>query len=220
LTHLEFLTPAVDVLAKVHWLQTVQALAPVATAVIALLALRNWQRQDKAKRESEYLDELIEASHTYLVKMSSAVSYVRFVEIGMASHVAAWDEGDQTVNGAIKFIKSESGKSMSGSLREALHSAQPSMVRLRTLAIKGQIYQFKDYDRCDRAVNALTWQYDRISAISSVIGSPSSNFENPRIQSLLKDTMRIKKDDVQSHLAENNSELIKFVQDAYARLYG
>jgi hypothetical protein len=36
----------------INWLEVIRALATVATAVIAGLALKNWQRQDKAKREA------------------------------------------------------------------------------------------------------------------------------------------------------------------------
>jgi len=37
-----------DLIASVNWLEVIKALAPVATAVIAFLALRSWRRQDKA----------------------------------------------------------------------------------------------------------------------------------------------------------------------------
>ena len=45
----------------------------MATAVIALWALKNWQRQDKGKREAEFLDALIEATHTYIAEVSKPV---------------------------------------------------------------------------------------------------------------------------------------------------
>ncbi|MFZ2872524.1 hypothetical protein [Zavarzinia sp.] len=55
---------AVDAITNINWLEVIKALAPVATAIIAFIALKNWQRQDKAKREAEFLDALIEATHT------------------------------------------------------------------------------------------------------------------------------------------------------------
>jgi hypothetical protein len=58
-----------DVITSINWLEFIKALAPVATAIIALIALRNWQRQDKAKREAEFLDALVEAMHTYIAEM-------------------------------------------------------------------------------------------------------------------------------------------------------
>ncbi len=44
-------------IATFNWLEAIKTAAPVSTAVIAFVALRNWQRQfDKAKREAEFLD--------------------------------------------------------------------------------------------------------------------------------------------------------------------
>jgi hypothetical protein len=51
---------------SVNWSKITTTLALVATAVIAFMALRNWQRQDKAKREAEFLDALVEAAHAYI----------------------------------------------------------------------------------------------------------------------------------------------------------
>jgi hypothetical protein len=47
---------SLDAITSINWLEVIKALAPVATAVIAFLALKNWRRQDKAKREAEFLD--------------------------------------------------------------------------------------------------------------------------------------------------------------------
>ena len=47
------------------WLEIVKTTAPVVTAFIAYRALRNWQRQDRAKRQTEFLDELIDATHVW-----------------------------------------------------------------------------------------------------------------------------------------------------------
>jgi hypothetical protein len=63
-----------DAIASIGWLKLIKALAPVATAFIALLALQNWRRQDKAKREAEFLDALIEAAHTYIAEMRRLIT--------------------------------------------------------------------------------------------------------------------------------------------------
>lgn len=57
-----------DTITRINWLEVIKTLAPVATAVIAFTALKNWQRQDKAKREVEFLDALIEAAHAYIAE--------------------------------------------------------------------------------------------------------------------------------------------------------
>jgi hypothetical protein len=72
------------------------------------LALKSWQRQDKAKREAEFLDALIEAAHTYIAEVSKPVRLLEMPKIGMTSHVQEWesgDEGDKAVKGAIAYIE-------------------------------------------------------------------------------------------------------------------
>ena len=208
----------IEAISNVNLLQVVQALAPVATAFIAYCALKNWKRQDKAKREAEFLDELVEETHTFIVRMSSPVALVREVESGMASHVPTWEDGDQTIKGAIDFIQKQ-GEPITGRLRDTLRDVQPSLVRLRSLAAKGQIFKFKEYGKCYDALAMLTWQYDRVEVVLNVVGSPTLNWDNPMVLNLLRSAMDIKKDDIQKHLSEHNAEIIKFTRETYQKLY-
>lgn len=74
---------AFDAIMSVNWLEVIKALAPVTTAFIAFIALKNWQRQDKAKREADFLDALIEAAHTYIVEMPKPITILEMAKIGM-----------------------------------------------------------------------------------------------------------------------------------------
>ena len=97
-----------DAIIMINWLEVIRAFAPVATAVIALLALKNWQRQDKAKREAEFLDALIEAAHTYIAEMPKPIMLLEMARIGMESYVPTWENGEHTnkaVKGAITYIE-------------------------------------------------------------------------------------------------------------------
>jgi hypothetical protein len=96
-----------DAITSINWLEVIKALAPVATAVIAFLALKNWQRQDKAKREAEFLDALIEAAHTYIAAMPKPITLLEMAKIGMASHAPTGEGGEQAdiaVKGAIAYM--------------------------------------------------------------------------------------------------------------------
>jgi hypothetical protein len=88
----------------ISWLEIIKALAPVVTTFIALVASRNWQRQDKAKREAEFLDALIDATHSYIVEMLQPITFLKMAKIGMESHAPTWESGEQAdiaVKGAI-----------------------------------------------------------------------------------------------------------------------
>lgn len=56
------------------WLEVLRTCAAVATAFLAGFALRNWRRQDSAKRKAAFLDGLIEATNAYMVEVSTPLS--------------------------------------------------------------------------------------------------------------------------------------------------
>lgn len=209
---------SVQGISHIDWLEVFQALATVATAVIAFLALEIWKRQDKAKREVEFLDALIEATHTYVVEMSSPAALVRAVEIGMESHAPTWERGEQTTKGAIAYIQKD-GERMAKRLLEVLEAVKPSVIQLRSLAAKGQIFKFNGYAKCYNAIAVLTWQFDRIEALLSVVGTPTFNWENPRVLKLLQDVMNIKSDDIHKNLSDSNVIILEFARETYKRIY-
>jgi hypothetical protein len=213
---------SLDAITSINWLEVIKALAPVATAMIAFLALKNWRRQDKAKREAEFLDALIEAAHTYIAEMPKAVTLFEMAKIGMASHAPTWESGEQAdkaVKGAIAYIH-KNGEREAKRLLEVLEVVQPSAIKLRSLAAKGQVFKFDGYTKCQDAVALLTWHFDRIEAFTAVVGSPTWNWEHPEVLKHLKDVMTIEPDDIRKSLKENNVAVLEFAGETYKRMYG
>ena len=91
-----FIAWSLNAMANISYLEIIKALAPVATTCIALVALRNWKRQDKAKREAEFLDSLIDIAHTYIAEMTKPTTLLRMAKIGMESHAPTWESGAQS----------------------------------------------------------------------------------------------------------------------------
>lgn len=211
-----------DAIIRINWLEVIKALAPVATAIIAFSALKNWQRQDKAKREAEFLDALIEATHGYIVELPKPIMLLAIAKIGMASHAPTWESGEQAdiaIKGAIAYIQ-KNGKDDSKRLSEVLEAVRPSAIKLRSLAAKGQVFKFNGYTKCQNAVAILTWHFDRIEAFISVIGSPTWNWEHPEILKLLKDMIAIDPDEIRKSVKENNVAVLEFTGETYRRIYG
>ena len=181
-----------------------------------------WRRQDKAKRQSEFLDDLIEATHTYVVEVEKPIEMMRLSRIGMDSHVQNWAEGseeDKRVAGAIAYIQKrgeDHGKRLSAILMEA----EPALVRLRTLSAKGQMFGFTDYKKCQDAITLMTWHVGRITSYLSIIQSPSWNWEHPEVRGLLVKVMAIDTDEMRTSIAQNNVALLTFAQETYQRIYG
>lgn len=206
----------------IRWPETISALAAVATAIIALCALQTWRHQDKAKGKAEFLDELIEAAHTYIAEMTGPITLLEIAKIGMQAHAPTWGNGepeDIAVKGAIAYIQ-KNGEHDGKRLLEVLETVQPSVVKLRSLAAKGQVFKFEDYAKCQKAVAVLTWHFDRIEALIAVIGSPTWNWEHPDVLRHLKDIMAIDPDEIRKSIQENNVALLEFTSEAYKQIYG
>jgi hypothetical protein len=211
-----------NAITSINWLEVIKALASVATVIIAFIALRNWQRQDKAKREAEFLDALIEATHTYIAEIGKPVTCLEMAKIGIESHAPTWETGERAdiaVKGAIAYIQ-KNGEREAKLLLEVLEAVRPSVIKLRSLAAKGQVFKFDGYAKCRNAVAMLAWHFDRIEAFIAVIGSPTWNWEHPKVLKHLKDMMAIDPDEIRKSVQENNAALLEFVSETYGRVYG
>lgn len=218
----ETLVWSFDAITSINWLEVIKAFAPVATAVIAFLALKNWRRQDKAKREAEFLDALIEATHTYIAEVSKPIALLEMTKIGMESYVPTWengDEADKAIKGAIAYIEKR-GEDDAKRLLAALEAVQPSTIKLRSLVAKGQVFKFDDYSKCHDAIAMLTWHFDRIEAFTAVVGSSNWNWDNPRLKNHLKRMMEIEPAALRKSVQENNVALIEFARKTYGTIYG
>jgi hypothetical protein len=208
--------------ARVDYLEIIRTLAPVITAAIAFAALRNWQRQDKAKREAEFLDSLIDATHTYVAEMPKPMTLFQFAKIGMESHAPTWESGEPReieVKGAITYIQ-KNGKDEAKRLFEVLEIMQPPVIRLRSLVAKGQVFSFSGYAKCQKAVAMLTWQFDRLEAFAGFIGSPNAIWEHPLVRKLLEDFMAMDPVDINKTIHDSNVAILEFCGETYKKIYG
>jgi hypothetical protein len=140
----------------------------------------------------------------------------------MASHVPSWesgDEGDKAVKGAIAYIE-KCGKQDAKRLREGLQAVQPSTIKLRSLAAKGQVFNFKGYAKLQNAVASLTGQSDRIGAFGALTGSTAQKWEHQDVLRNLKAIMTIDPDEIRKSVAENNVAVLEFTSETYKRIYG
>jgi hypothetical protein len=207
-----------DALTGLPWLEILKTTAAIAAAGIALSALRNWKRQDRAKRHADFLDQLIDAVHDYMSLMNRPVTLGGFVKIGMKAHEPTWLGGDQRVAGAIEYIKKR-GQEDSKRLLEALERCRSATVRIQALVAKGQVFRFEDYVQCQNAAKMLTWQFDRLEALGAAIASSTWNWENPEVLGWLEKVMTIEQEDLQTHLTVHNVAILEFAARTYERTY-
>jgi hypothetical protein len=213
---------AFSILTSINWLEITKTLAPVATAVIAFTALRNWQRQDKAKREAEFIDALVEGAHAYIADLPAPITIVKMVKIGMAAHAPTSEtseKSDIAVKGAIAFIEKD-GERLGKRLLETLAATRSSVIKLRSLAAKGQVFNFADYEKCQNAIALLTWHFDRIEGFGAYISISSFDWENTELIESLKRIISIDANEMRAGVEESHVALIEFCRAAYKRIYG
>lgn len=210
-----------DAITSTNWLEVIKALAPLATAFIAFFALRNWQRQDRAKRQAEFLDAILEAAHAYIAEIGSPLTLLLIGQIGLKSRIAILDprDDDPEIASAIKYIH-EQGEQHSKQLLAALSTMQPSVIKLRSLAAKGQVFNFGNYPKCQNAVAQMTRHFDRMEAFTAIISSPTLNWKNDDIRQHLKDMIHMDIEQMQKDIAAQNVQIIEFARETYRRIYG
>lgn len=215
----EMLVWSFDAIAGLPWLELIKAFAPVVTAFIAYRALQNWKRQDKGKRQADFLDQLTDAINNFVGLMPGPVSTVHLVRIGMASHIPHESKNaDPYVAAAIEYIEKR-GATDYKHMADALDAARPAFVRLQSLAAKGQVFGFDGYIDCQNAIRKLTWQFGRVQALASFIHSSTWYWQNPEIIEHLKKLMEIDHEDIAKHLDDNTVAVHAFLRDAYERIY-
>ena len=212
-------TAAANALVGFGWLELLRSLGPYAAACVGWLALKNWKRQDKAKREADFLDALIESTHAFIIAMSRPVALHQAVRTGMICHgPSPFDPEKLTIEGAIQYIQKAS-EATSRRLDEALSQVQPLVVQLRSLASKGQIFGFKDYGKCYQSIQMITWQFDRVTSLGSIISIPTLNWENSQVLGTLEKVVAVESDEIQRSLNKYDVEIIQFSQTTYKQLY-
>lgn len=208
-----------DAIPSFPWLEAIRAIAPVATAGIAFFALRNWKRQDKTKRQADFLDQLTEAVHDFIGAMRTPLTRMQMIKIGMQSHSPMEPKNsDPAIAGAIEYIErrgNEDGKQ----LFEDLEAARPAVARVRALVTKGNVFKFRDYDKCEKASATLVWQFDAMDALAAFISTSTWYWQNSEIIGLLKKMTAIDPDNMRKQFGISNSEVIAYVGKTYGHLY-
>ncbi|GMU68409.1 MAG: hypothetical protein AMXMBFR37_07420 [Steroidobacteraceae bacterium] len=209
-----------DAIAGLPWLAMIQAIAPVATAFIAWRALANWKRQDKAKRDAEFLDSLTDAIHSFSTLMRAPLSALQFIKLSVAYHIPSEPKNDDPyVAAAIDYIE-KLGAIGAKRLSESLEQVTPAYVHIQALSAKGQAMGVKHHNSCREAIAKLTREFGVLQAFAAFIGFSNLNWKNPEIVTQLKFFMTIEPEESRRRMNEGKTEALAWVQRAYAQIYG
>jgi hypothetical protein len=205
-------------LGSMDWPAIAQGVAGIWMAIIATIALNMWRRQTKAQKHIDFMDELTDTIHAFILSMSAPVSSLKFAKIGIDSYAGIHDQSEDIKNPeAVAFIKKR-GKSTRDDIREHLDAVRPILSKMKSLVAKGQVFGIENYSKCQNACSMLEWSYNQIEVFSSIIGDPHLNWNHPNVQQVLDKVLSIDPERIESNLAEQNSEFLLFARQAYDKI--
>lgn len=206
-----------SILDAADWLKAAGGLSQIGTMLVAATALSAWKHQAKAKKQTDFLDELTDAVHEYIQAMVAPVSMFKFIQIGIASHKGDYSKYGKNAD-AIAYIERR-GKEDSAHLWERLNKANAVISRINSLVARGQVYDFRDYDSATASIRMLLWQSERLQSVAALIGSSSLNWDHPQVKSVFEKVLALDASDMESHLKEHDQTFIKFVESNYKQIY-
>ena len=143
-----------DLLAKIEWLNLIQTIAVIFTAYIAYAALHTWKHQAKAKKQTDFLDQLTDSVHEYIQTLSQPIEIVKSTHIGFESYNNLSGNLEHQHSNIIAYI-TDRGSEDAKELWEILNSASLLVAKIQTLVAKGQVYGFLNYDKCQNSIKML-----------------------------------------------------------------
>ena len=207
-------------MAKWSWFNITQVIVGIWVAIVATIALKTWKHQSKAEKQAHFLDELTNAVHEFIQRLSTAKQIVRFIKIGIDSYQGLDFELNKDIENpeAVAFI-GKSGKIESEKLKDALITCSPSMLKIHSLVAKGQVFDFPDYEKCQEACRMITWQYERMEAFACMISNDTMNWKNVKVQEALTKVIALEPEDIDRHIREWKSSFLIFIRDTYKSIY-
>lgn len=109
----------------------------------------------------------------------------------------------------------KNGLDYSNLIFEQLKAARPTLSKLQSLSVKGQIFGFKDYQRCFIACEMLTWSFNQIEAFAAIPGDAQLNWENDEVQKMLDNLDKIDPEKIRINFKDQSKELVTFAKAAY-----
>jgi len=202
----------------VDWVAIIQGIVGIWVAIIATIALNTWKRQIKAHKHIEFLDELTDTIHNFILSMSEPITRLEFTKIEIDCYTGIHNEPEDMKNPeAVAFIKKD-GKSARDDIRECLTAVRPILGKMKSLIAKGQIFGIDNYSQCQEACKMLEWSYNQIEAFFSIIGRQHWNWDNPRVQSTLEKVLSVNPEEIKNNLTRQNTIFLLFAKQAYAKI--
>jgi hypothetical protein len=218
---MEKIIPIISQINTIDWPAVATAIASVCVAITASRALHTWKDQIRAQQQISFLDALVDEVHTFIQAMNAPIEALRYSKIGIQAYADIPfhpSRKDNDPEGVIQYIN-EHGKDDQSQLFDHLRNAAPSKNKLLSLATKGQVIGFKNYDRCYAACYNLSLTLGQIEGFASMIGNSNLNWNNPDVKKALSAVMAVDAETIRTRHQTEHVAFLDFVKDAYRAIY-
>lgn len=202
-----------------NWLGIIQSLSGVATLVIAYLALTSWKKQHKSQKITSLLDELTDSIHDFIQSVSVPAQHLQYIHIAIESCQYDVDlDKELEYPETVRYIQKE-GRESATRLMDYIRPCSASVHKIKSLVVKAQMFNIENFQDCINACEMITWQYDRLQVVYSILSSNNMNWRHPKVIEHLGHLSDITYEDIQKHLSESQVSYLKFVKASYSREY-
>lgn len=206
-------------LANVPWLELMKAAGPFATAGVAWVALRNWQRQDKAKREAEYLDLLVESAQNYLAALAAPIAQMSSLQAGLGFDQDK-DQGQFDEDPESKKLVRVQCEVVGGLIAQPMEKLLETQSKFISLVAKGAIFRFSRFDRLQAACGRLAFTSSLLEVTFDRVTDVSRGLDGPQLLGALKYVQSFSVDVARDNRTKANEEIMEFAKGAYKKIYG
>ncbi|WP_448212958.1 hypothetical protein [Colwellia sp. MEBiC06753] len=187
--------------------------------VIAYLALTSWKKQHKSQKITSLLDELTDSIHDFIQLVSVPSQHLQYIHISIESYQND-PELDKELDypETVRFIQNK-GQESASRMMDYLRPCASPVHKIKSLVVKAQMFNIENFQDCVNACEMITWQYDRLQVVYSIISSNNMNWKHPKVIEHLGHLSNITYEDIQKHLNDNQLLYLKFVKASYSKEY-
>ncbi|QQX81102.1 hypothetical protein JK628_04310 [Shewanella sp. KX20019] len=201
------------------WGEIIKISTGAGTLIVAWVAMSTWKKQLKVQKVTDLLDDLTDSVHEFVQHISLPIQNLQYIRIAIDSMEYDIDLNKKLEYPLLVRYIEKSGSETALKLKDYLTACDPSVNRIRSLIVKAQVFQIKNFDTCYNACQMLVWQHDRLWAIYSMLCSSGLNWEHPDVVKQLGEIDNITHKELQEALNENQVAFLEFVKATYSEQY-
>lgn len=214
-----------DAITNINWFEFIKwfvaTVPPIITAWIAWSALQNWKKPAKAKRESEFINELHNRLCTFTTEINPLIEFLKEAKGDIEKQKSKQKNTKKAdIKAATTYIDTY-GKKNAEYRIPILQTTKLSLTSIESLIEQGKIFTFDNYEKIQNSVKTFREELDRVERFINFIRiSPITTWDDPFEKIILKNlVIDPNPEDISEKIRENKEAAMEFTSKLYNQLY-